>query len=805
MDRRDTATLYAEGQAAYKTGDIDTAIDRFEAVVDSDPTFAKATAKLAGLLHHKAKLATREGLYADALPLFRRSFELYPGDPKLPVRFAVALRGRARQYLAEGEREVARHLLQEVLELVVDDTEAEGLLLALADLPERPLDEVRPLPPHDRGPDLVVVEAGVSPVILPAYLRLMPEGHVVVTESRLSDKVARLSPGGITALLDHGTEGLQSLDVRVATQTDPLGERIVALIASNLPSELHHIVGVDLLDRMSYRVGDSAFAVGKTVTVLADLLRSGRYRQVIFLLGDNRLNRTVRGFAEERFGPDRVLSYWASSRAGLYDALPWTSDEYHDRAAGVTPPVLVEPPTLWPLPRTASRTGHRPRRRRRSTPTITVIASPMAQHVQNSAPVLECLTDRAVIDIPLLGTKETSYIEYRDLAERYPGRVELDDHLALLTSEHDAAIGLPSILWWTAREALAQASGRSWGVDDVDIWPVLEPHVERLVRARLPAYRRFAIHLDRHLERRRPDALILAPDRFPEARIAAALARRHRVPSLFPQAAVFSASPRWKPLQADWIAVHDDHTRDLYIDYFGCAPHRILMTGIPRFTALVTRREELLARARPQGSSSRVLLALQRYAETYCERLLGAVASGVAQVPDARLDVRMHPRDPESRGVWYEGLLARHLSPDHFTVGHGGAIAEQLVEADLVVSGWSTVVIEAAILDRRVLSVNLTGEPLPVPYVDVGLADGATTEDQTRHGVVSLLTDPAVREASDRRRHAYFERNPHLVADNPAGRVARAVLALATGADPAALLDPAAVPGLGTRLGHPRS
>lgn len=784
MDSDDVAAWYEAGQRALEDLDYDLAIEHFERVVGSDPDYSKATAKLAGLLQYKGRRAADEGDFAGALDLYERSRSLVADDPKLEPRIAAALRGLGRDELARGDVQAAVAALERILDLVPDDAATEGLLLALGDLPTTPLDALWPPPPDDDRPDLVVIEQGIHGSLLDAYLRHMPSDHVAVSEPRLPVEVGERSPNGITALLDVGTEGLERVDVHIANQTDPLGDRLRERTEAVLDRSVHEVAGIDLLERLSYRYQDTLFVAGKTVHVLVDLLRSGRFRRAIFLLGTNRLTRIVRPLAVDLLGAERVLSYWASHRLRLYDAEPWPSTSYSTRAEGLstglrTPRKVSPPRSDVSAPRTL-RTWRRTRVA--GDPRICVLASPMAQHVQNSAPVLDALAGHAHVDIPVLSTRDDRYPEYRELTTRHPDRIRLDVAFAERVVDDSAdPVALPRHLRWATNRLLTEPPGAPFSLDGVDLWPILEPALEDLLRSQFPRYRRFAVEFDSHLARTRPDVLIVAPDRFPEARIAAALAREHGIPSLFPQAAVFSASPRWKPLQADVITVHDDYTAELYRSYFGCEPDRIRTTGIPRFASLLQRRDELLAAPRADGGERVVMLALQRYADDYCDALLGAVGRALAAVDDTILSVRMHPRDPAERIPGYERALLRHLPAERFRVGYGGPIEPELAAADLVISGWSTVVIEAAMLDRTVVCINLTGEPLPVPYVQMGLAAGADDEEGAVSVLSRTLQDADARAAIDARRAGYFARNPHLLTQDPAELVAAAVLDLARG------------------------
>ena len=319
-------------------------------------------------------------------------------------------------------------------------------------------------------------------------------------------------------------------------------------------------------------------------------------------------------------------------------------------------------------------------------------------------------------------------------------------------------------------------------LDGCALWPVIRPLVHQIVVGRIPRLRQFASMFASFLRASRPAALIVTPDRDSQARVACALARRAGLPSVFPQTALMAPTPRLKPLQADYVTVLDDFAARVFAEHFGANPDQIRVTGIPRFISAsqslgdrTGSSEHTILTGSNRPGPRRVALILQRFAlhETY--ELLRAVATALAPIKDVHLTVKMHPGEAPVKRRQYEVMLedqAQQLSYELVTNADLGQILER---SSLVVSVFSNVVLEAAIMGRLVICVNLTGSPLPIPFVEQGVAIGAETADELREVLPRCLDDAPFIGMARRRQEQYFAKNQHVVDGKAAHRVARFV------------------------------
>lgn len=820
------AELYARANAAYRDGHNAEAIALFRDVLALQPRKAKARTKLAGLLHHEGRAHQREEHTQEALTRYREAYLLAPDLPKLRPRLTAALCAEAGAALLRDDTAGARADLREALEVTPGDRGATRMLAAVDrarrmeraqakqarlaprarhtrlpqpgavpspyPVPRRLREALRThLPPLTRDgaelADLVIVEDGVNQASLRTNLWAL-DGFECFSERRLRLAQSAGVQVQITPLLEVGSVGLSD-DARLCQETDALARVVRVAVRRALPPRLRTFRELDLIDQLAFEFDDATFAAGLRLRNLDRLLSSGRYGRVVLVVGNARLSRAMLGAAETALGAEQVFLLWCSPSQERYDQRPVSlpdlrrrdgREPFSDLQAADARAARPSPRPVSALRAAAGRLRARPTPG--ATGRIALLAVPSARHVGNVAPIArKLLADTAVV--ALLSSTAARHLEeygaFTDLAAEHPDRFAVDPRLGVAA----AAAARAS---WLERRALRRALGRvgedprigGLALGGAPLWPVLAPAAERLLTTRLPAVRRFAAEFDRFLAEERPRGLVVSPDRTSEARIACALARRAGVPSVFPQVFFFSTSPRYKRLQSDYITVVDDFTRDLYVSHLRTPQDRVLVTGVPRFDAILDRRGPAAARVTDPEQRC-VLLVLQRFSRQYNDALIALIAEAVQALGGVRLVVKMHPGEPAANREHYTRLAARPDGSQAFAVRAAEDLYDMIAAADLVVSAFSNVVLEAAMLARLVLCVNLTGEPLPIPFVEQGAAVGAESPDQVRTALARCLGDPAFIAQARERQREYFALNDHLLTGRADDRIASFLLELA--------------------------
>ena len=177
------------------------------------------------------------------------------------------------------------------------------------------------------------------------------------------------------------------------------------------------------------------------------------------------------------------------------------------------------------------------------------------------------------------------------------------------------------------------------------------------------------------------------------------VARRNNVPTVALIDSCTSVAHRAVFLhEVPFIAVPDEHTRQIYIGEYRFDPKQIRACGHPRHDALYAMRAErgppALLFATELSSSCDPLLDQGRRTEDAIERFLRAVDVLPTR---PRLVLRLHPKTPRD--------LYRAYLDEFDDVSEGGPASEAILADDVVIGLTSSILDEAVILGRPILSI----------------------------------------------------------------------------------------------------
>jgi glycosyltransferase involved in cell wall biosynthesis len=336
---------------------------------------------------------------------------------------------------------------------------------------------------------------------------------------------------------------------------------------------------------------------------------------------------------------------------------------------------------------------------------------------------------------------------------------------------------------WRLLSASPEAQ-EAFEAQGVRLWPCVRGSLERMFTALLPTMVFCGKGLDR-LFRLSPPAVVMAvPDRWPLSRLVIEHARRCGVPSFGLQCAMISDAATYGPMFADHLATMDQRSAEIFTRRGGIEPGRISITGMPRWDNLSTtvseaRTRTALERLGLSPGRRFVLFATQPFPLLTTRRMVEPVAQVLARIGGIDLVLKVHPRESTDR---YEPLV-RDLSSGGVKIW---IVAEAdlhllLTAAELLVTGFSNVVMEAALLDCPVLTINLTGEPEPLPYAEWGIALAVHSAEEAEAAMVRILSDPKAMDHLKAGREQLRMREPQLVDGKSTERVVDLIRSLASG------------------------
>lgn len=308
-----------------------------------------------------------------------------------------------------------------------------------------------------------------------------------------------------------------------------------------------------------------------------------------------------------------------------------------------------------------------------------------------------------------------------------------------------------------------------------DCFPIVEERI-RLVARRLAPHAVRLLSMTRSMIRRfSPDVVLMAYETGPVGRTVSAVARAAGIPTIgvqhgrihslhhhYVQRSPRDQDARQARLLPDVTAVFGPQAQRVLVDYGGYPEDGVRVTGQPRTDLLLAGvqtfdRRKFLADHALRPDKPLILVATQNFPRREDrERVLDVVLGDPELLHRYQFLIKTHPGETDrfvQRYLKRARICGVRVCPD---VELYGALAA----ADVVVTGTSTVGIEALLFQKPVITVG--GLPSPLPLADVGAALEVNSSRDFREALVSLLQDEACRSrlrdmAADFVRQEFYE------------------------------------------------
>lgn len=305
-----------------------------------------------------------------------------------------------------------------------------------------------------------------------------------------------------------------------------------------------------------------------------------------------------------------------------------------------------------------------------------------------------------------------------------------------------------------------------WTYRNVDLWPVVRPALEELWAWELRQGIRYLTLAPRVLEEVAPDVLIVASETSLDNKALIAVARQRGIPVLAVQHGSipptddylvdFTAHPAdfgLPEISKEWLfpdrfCISGLTTHRTLTDQIGYAfPERLVMTGQPRFDPLFSPTRyfdrDRFCRAFEVDPAKRIVLVGTQtfHIAGNREQFARAVLGALRRRPD--LAVLVKPHVIESPRFYHR--LIREIGLPAKVLPASTSMQEALFACDLLITFYSTIAVEAMILGRPVVTVNLTGLPDPLPFAREGAALGVYREEDLPAAIEKALDDAPTR------------------------------------------------------------
>lgn len=252
--------------------------------------------------------------------------------------------------------------------------------------------------------------------------------------------------------------------------------------------------------------------------------------------------------------------------------------------------------------------------------------------------------------------------------------------------------------------------------------------------------------IERMINSTSPAIICLMPDGYFLQQIAAAVAKKHNIPTLACSASLETGNARsyMKHLHADKIAAMGEVIKNIYVES-GVKPERIAVTGVAHFDRLFDRNKEqdekVLTEQGIDLSQRTIVFGTENLSISETVEALTGVIEAVLKTKDIQLVVKVHPAE----GIEpYQAVAEQYHDPRIHVVKDIDLYA-LLSRCELVIVKFSTVALEAMMMDKPVVVINLPGQPTPVPYAEEGAALGVYRYEDIESAILKVLYNEETR------------------------------------------------------------
>jgi len=302
---------------------------------------------------------------------------------------------------------------------------------------------------------------------------------------------------------------------------------------------------------------------------------------------------------------------------------------------------------------------------------------------------------------------------------------------------------------------------------DISLWDTLKDELKSRFYTYFPSFIKDIETSKRVIERENIDAVVILDEAGFRNKALLVATHPQKAPTLVVQTGVMAVknlfleygcapgeledSPSKRPLIPDKFSVYGNGSKDIlkkagYSLYGG-----IIVTGQPRYDILaraseIYDSEKFRHNLNIEPDKELVLIASQP-STTFgnMDIFLRKVLHALKGDPKILIAIKPKPHRSNAQEKWYK-QLAEDMGVEVVVLPRNSDTNEALYACDVLLTFYSTVALEAMILGKPVVTVNLTNQPDPVPYAQSGAALGVYRVEDIAPTVRKAWDDPETRK-----------------------------------------------------------
>ena len=266
--------------------------------------------------------------------------------------------------------------------------------------------------------------------------------------------------------------------------------------------------------------------------------------------------------------------------------------------------------------------------------------------------------------------------------------------------------------------------------------------------------------------KRRKDlkTVILPQDVWPLAKTITLIARKNNIFTLVVQHGVTLDKEYYQiaylPLTADKIAVWGEESKNYFLRR-GVPESKIEITGFPGFDRLEKPQFQFnhlafCKRYNINPKKKLILYATQNFSENKKKAVFESILKASGTLPQIFFIVKLHPAPEETIPFYTSILQEKKLTPENILFLKDEDTLSLIQICDLLITVHSTVHIEAALLDKNIIIMNLDYDP-ELPIVQSKAALCVENCNQLEESIKNVLDNPKTQLELENNRQKFVE------------------------------------------------
>jgi hypothetical protein len=271
---------------------------------------------------------------------------------------------------------------------------------------------------------------------------------------------------------------------------------------------------------------------------------------------------------------------------------------------------------------------------------------------------------------------------------------------------------------------------------------------------------------------RKPSIIIVLTDSTPPCRIAVLAGRLAGIPSLLLlHSGMVGRNYDCPPFVVDKIAVAGEFAKNELMDC-GIENKKIVVTGQPSYDSLIKAqkyfsRNAICRKLKLDPAKKIIVYTTENLPPKENERMARIICRTVKGIPNVEFVIKVHPSELDfsiyntlTEECGLRALITRKAS-----------IYEVLYASDVVITGFSATALDAMVLHKPVITVNLTGLEDPLPFAESGAAIGVYEEKNLVEALRESLYDETSKKNLEEAREMFVYEHVYKLDGKATNRV----------------------------------